>query len=663
MVAEIGLFLLILAFCMSLTQAAGIWNKPASWRSFTYSIIPFITKLQFLFLLLSFLCLIYVHATSDFSVLNVADNSSSEQPLFFRISGAWGNHEGSMMLWVMLFSFFSFCLSCKTVKLPLAFRVCVLSCQGLMATLFIAFILFSSNPFERLWPAPTQGAELNPLLQDAALALHPPTLYMGYVGFSVAFSFAIAGMLRRKIDQEWASWLMPWVLISWIFLTLGIGAGSHWAYYELGWGGWWFWDAVENASLLPWLAGTALLHSLHVLEKRNGFKSWTILLAIICFSLCLLGTFLVRSGLVISVHSFATDPGRGIFILTILFLTIGSAFWLYARRGMVFETDIHFRSSSREAGILVNNLLLLTAMSTVLIGTLYPVILEAIGARSLAVGPPYYNQTFVPLFLPLLVFMGLAPFLPWKGGNWAPIFKRSMLPLLLTVLVTLVIFWWLGGNWVTLIGLGCGIWVMTTTLFWFIKQLRRYKGASFFSRFYSLPLSDYALFLSHFGLGILAVSIAGNVGWKMEVVQILARGDQMTIGPYQIVLQSNQLVEGPNFRSERLQLDVLEDGRKIASLYPEKRYFPLKEMVTSEAAILSRGWHDLYAAIAQENYPQGKSRIWIYVNPLIETLWGGIGLMIGGGLIGLIAAIRKKRRLLKPPLSHTLSATTLSDPI
>ena len=649
MVAEIGLFLLILAFCLSLIQASGIWGKPAAWRSFAYSIIPVVTKLQFLFLLFSFLCLIYVHATSDFSVLNVEDNSSSKQPLFFRISGAWGNHEGSMMLWVVLFSFFSFCLSWKTVRLPLGFRITVLSCQGLMAALFLAFILFSSNPFERLWPAPLQGAELNPLLQDAALALHPPTLYMGYVGFSVAFSFAIAGMLRRKIDQEWASWLMPWVLISWIFLTLGIGAGSHWAYYELGWGGWWFWDAVENASLLPWLAGTALLHSLHVLEKRDGFKSWTILLAIICFSLCLLGTFLVRSGLVISVHSFATDPSRGIFILAILFLTIGSAFWLYARRGMVFEGSIHFRNASREAGILLNNLLLLTAMATVLIGTLYPVVLEAIGARSLAVGPPYYNQTFVPIFLLLLILMGFAPFLPWKGGHWLPVLKRLFVALFLTIIITLLIFWWLGGNWVNIISLGCGIWVITSTLSWFIKRLRGSKPAFFLSRFRHIPLSDYAMLLGHLGLGILAASIAGNMAWKMEVVQVLARGEQTAIGPYQIILQETRPFQGPNFQGERLQLDVIENGRKIASLYPEKRYFPVKEMVTSEAAILSRGWHDLYAAIAQENYPQGKARIWIYINPLIESLWGGIGLMISGGIIGLIAASRKKRRFLNRP--------------
>ncbi|HMS44993.1 MAG TPA: heme lyase CcmF/NrfE family subunit [Alphaproteobacteria bacterium] len=648
MIAELGQFFLIMSLAMAIVQAGGFLriaqaNKQANnlWSLAFNHMVPRAVRLHFLFLGLSFGILIYLHIITDLSVLNVADNSSAEQPLFFRISGAWGNHEGSLLLWIFLFSLFSFTISLKIVRLPEYFRITTLACQGLIAAFFLIFIILSSNPFERLSPPPFQGAALNPLLQDPALALHPPTLYMGYVGFSIAFSFAIAGMLHQKIDREWANWLRPWVLISWVFLTVGIGAGSHWAYYELGWGGWWFWDAVENASLLPWLTGTALIHSLRVLAKRDGFKNWTVLLAITSFSLCLLGTFLVRSGLVISVHSFATDPWRGIFILVILGLTIGGAFTIFAKYGGGFFNNIYFNSVSRETGILFNNLLLLTAMGTVLIGTLYPVILEAIGARTVAVGPPYYDQTFVPIFIPLLILMAFIPFIPWRAGHWLKTIKNLMPVCAISLIISFIIFWLKPGSIISILTFTGGILIVLSALWWLGMRLIR--------DFASITLNEYAMILAHIGLGITVISMAGHAAWKSEIVETLSIGDQLSLGNYRLVVEEEKDIKGPNFTGEKITLGLFQGTQKIANLYPEKRYFPSQQMFTAEAAIFATLRYDLYAAIAQENFNHPSWKIWFYINPLMTWLWLGVVLMAIGGLVGLIASIKHLR--------HTPSTT------
>ncbi len=637
MIAEIGHFALVLALFVALAQGTlpliGAARNIAPWVALAR---PAAIG-QWLLVATAFAALTHAYITSDFSLLNVALNSHSAKPLIYKISGVWANHEGSMVLWVLILATFGATVALFGNNLPPALRARALAVQALIAVGFLAFILFTSNPFQRLLPAPPDGQGLNPLLQDPGLAFHPPFLYLGYVGFSMAFSFAMAALIEGRVDAAWARWVRPWSLAAWAFLTTGIGLGSWWAYYELGWGGWWYWDPVENASFMPWLAGTALLHSSIVVEKRDTLKGWTVFLAILAFAFSLLGTFLVRSGILTSVHTFASDPARGTFILGLLVIYIGGAFALFAWRGPSLQAGGLFRPVSREGGLMVNNLILTVATAAVLLGTLYPLLLDAVGGGKISVGPPFFNAVFVPLMVPLIAVMAIGPMLPWKRGDIAGALQR--LTVAIAIAVTVVLATWLfydRGTLLAGLGLGLAAWLFVGTLAEFAGrlQLGRAPFGDSLRRLARLPRSAFGMTLAHAGFAIVVAGVTASSAWKTESVQSMRPGDKVTVGGYEYTFEGARRVQGPNYIADRGTFTVRKDGAVFVTLYPEKRSYPVERSQTTEAAIHPTFLGDLYAVIGD---PAGNGAYVtrIYFNPLVAWMWTGVLIMVGGGLVSL----------------------------
>ena len=637
MIPEIGHYALILALFAALIQGtlplAGAHRADAAWMALARPA----AGLQFIFILTAFLALMHAYVTSDFSVLNVVNNSHSAKPLLYKISGVWGNHEGSMVLWMLILSLFGCAVALFGGNLPPTLRARVLAVQGLIGTGFLLFMLFTSNPFERVFPAPLDGNDLNPLLQDPGLAFHPPFLYLGYVGFSMAFSFAIAALIEGRVDAAWARWVRPWTLVAWCSLTLGIALGSWWAYYELGWGGWWFWDPVENASFMPWLAGTALLHSATVAEKRDALKSWTILLAIITFSLSLIGTFLVRSGVLTSVHTFAQDPTRGLFILGLLIIAIGGSLTLYALRAPAMKAGGLFAPISREGSLVLNNLLLMTAAATVFLGTIYPLVLDAVGGGTVSVGPPYFTATFVPLMVPMIVLMAIAPMLAWKRGDLAGAFTRLRLAAAVVVVIALGT-WYLKseGPVLAVLGLALAGWLFTGTLIEFSGRLKLFRISMRESlrRAAHLPRATYGMTIAHAGIAIVVAGITASSAWQTEKIQVLRPGETVEVAGYIFTFEGTQELQGPNYTIERGTFQVSRDGAPIARLFPERRFYPVQGRQTTEAAIYTTWFADLYAVIGDADGEDGRVTR-LYHNPLVPWIWVGAVVMAMGGAVSL----------------------------
>jgi cytochrome c-type biogenesis protein CcmF len=586
---------------------------------------------------LSFAALTHAYVVSDFSVENVYANSHSAKPLIYRISGVWGNHEGSMLLWVLMVTGFGATVAAFGGYLPATLRANVLAVQGAVGVAFLLFILLVSNPFLRITEAPLEGRGLNPVLQDPALALHPPFLYSGYVGLSISFSFAVAALIEGRIDAAWARWVRPWTLAAWMMLTLGIALGSYWAYYELGWGGWWFWDPVENASLMPWLAATALLHSAVVMEKREALKVWTILLAILAFSLSLMGTFLVRSGVLTSVHAFAVDPARGVAVLFILAVFVGGALSLFALRVGGLKTGGLFAPISREGALVLNNVLLTTACATVFIGTLYPLALESVTGTQISVGPPYFNATFGPLMLALLVALPFGPFLAWKRGDLYAASQRLMLAFAFALAGMLATFAaGARGPWLAPLGIGLGVWVMAGAVaeLAFRSRLGSASLSQSMGRLTGLPRSAWGGALAHAGAGMMTIGIVAVSAYQTEQVLVMKPGQTVDIAGYSLTFKGVAPRRGPNYREEVGVVDVARGGRQVIELNPSKRLYDAPRQQTSEAGIHPAWSGDLYAVLGDAQ-KDGGFVLRLYFNPLVRLIWIGALLMFVGGMLSL----------------------------
>ncbi|MGE0023408.1 MAG: heme lyase CcmF/NrfE family subunit [Hyphomicrobium sp.] len=636
MIIELGHFALILALLVALAQTVvPAWGaRRRDPRLMAFAVPAAVAQLALI--LIAFLALAHAYVTSDFSVANVAANSHSTKPLIYRISGVWGNHEGSMLLWVLILAIFGAAVALFGTNLPATLKANVLAVQSSIATAFLLFILITSNPFERLDPAPFDGNGLNPILQDPALAFHPPFLYMGYVGFSMAFSFAIAALIEGRTDAAWARWVRPWTLLAWMCLTIGIAMGSWWAYYELGWGGWWFWDPVENASFMPWLVGTALLHSAIVMEKREALKIWTVLLAILTFSLSLMGTFLVRSGVISSVHSFAVDPGRGIFVLSIMAIFTGGGLALYAHRARVLAQGGIFSPISREGSLVLNNVLLTVACVTVLAGTLFPLVREAMGSKS-SVGAPYFNMTFVPLMVPLLLAIPLGPMLAWKRADFAAAMERLLTAGMLAVLVMVAVFAAeRRGPWLAPFFLAIGVWVMGGALsdLAFRVKAGKVPAADSLRRLMNLPRSAIGTTLAHFGIGLLVCGIVGTSAYKSEAILIMKPGDTTEIAGYELAFRGAAPSKGPNYTETLGVFDVTRAGTPVIRLEPSKRLYDAPPQPTSEAGIYASWGGDLYTVLGDQQADGGYA-IRLYFHPLVRFIWIGAVIMFLGGAVSL----------------------------
>ncbi len=634
MTVELGHFALILALLVAVVQAVvpllGAQRGETGWMA----VAGPAAMVQFVLVVMAFGALVHAYVESDFSVYTVVANSHTAKPLLYKIAGVWGNHEGSLVLWVMILSVFGVMLAVTGRNLPPALRARVLSVQAMVAVGFLLFILLTSNPFRRLNPPAVEGQGLNPLLQDPGLAFHPPLLYLGYVGFSMAFSFAIAALIEGRVDPAWARWVRPWTLAAWIFLTLGVALGSWWAYYELGWGGWWYWDPVENAAFIPWLAGTALLHAALVVEKRDGLKKWTILLAIITFSLSLLGTFLVRSGILTSVHAFAADPARGVFVLALLVVTGGASLLLFAVRAPGLQGGGLFAAVSREGGLLFNTALLAVAAATVLLGTLYPLLAEALGIGKLSVGAPFFNRTFVPLMVPLLVVMAIGPLLAWKRGDGRRALRRLWPAMVVAGLVAGVTA---AEGAALAVGMGMAAWLGMATLIELAERILLFRAplSESLHRALHLPRAAYGMTLSHVGVAVLIAGIAGVTGWEAEKVLVLRTGDSAELKGYVFTLTGLETIAGPNYQAERGMIIVHDDdGRFVTTLYPERRQYTHPPQPTTEAAIHTTGLVDLYVAMGEQD-EEGGVVVRLYYKPFIPWLWYGAGLMVLGGIVSL----------------------------
>ena len=637
MIPEIGHFALLLALVVAVVQGivplAGASRGQASWMALGRPA----ALLQFALIATAFLALTQAYVSSDFTVLNVAQNSHSAKPMLYKVTGVWGNHEGSMLLWVLILALFGAAVALFGQNLPPTLRARVLGVQAWIAVGFLAFTVFTSNPFERLFPPPIDGRDLNPLLQDPGLAFHPPMLYIGYVGFSMAFSFAIAALLEGRVDAAWARWVRPWTLVAWVSLTAGIALGSWWAYYELGWGGWWFWDPVENVSFMPWLLGTALLHSAIVVEKREALKVWTILLAILTFSLSLIGTFIVRSGLLTSVHAFATDPERGLFILLLLAIAIGGSLLLFALRAPALKAGGLFAPVSREGALVMNNLLLSTATATVLLGTLYPLFLDAVTGQTVSVGPPFFNKTFVPIMIPLVAIMAVGPLLAWKRADLPGALGRLKFAAALTAVAVLAaLYLQSGGPVLALAGIAFAAWLFIGTLVEWAERVKLFKAplAESLSRARRLPRAAYGMSLAHAGLAVAIAGMTASAAWKEEAVTVMQPGQSLELGGYSYRLEGVEALQGPNYRSDTATFTVTRDGEAVAVLTPEKRLYPVQNMPTTEAAIHTTGLADLYAVIGDPD-GQGGWTVRIYHEPLVPWIWAGSLIMVLGGMVSL----------------------------
>lgn len=638
MIVELGHFALVLALAVSIVQMA-VPALGAHRRDIRLMRVgeP-AALLQFALIAFAFGALTYAFVVSDFSVKLVYDNSHSMKPMIFKVSGVWGNHEGSMVLWVLILALFGAMVAFFGKNLPDTLRARVLAVQASIAIAFLLFIVFTSNPFERLDPAPFEGRGLNPILQDRALAFHPPWLYAGYVGFSMTFSFAVAALMEGRVDASWARWVRPWTLAAWLSLTIGIAMGSWWAYYTLGWGGFWFWDPVENASLMPWIAGTALLHSAIVAEKRGALKSWTILLAILAFSLSLLGTFLVRSGVLTSVHAFAVDPARGSVILGILIFFVGGSLALYAWRAPTLKTEGIFAPISREGALLVNNMLLSAATASVFIGTLYPLLLDALADMKITVGPPFFNYTFVPIFVPLLCLVPLGPLLGWKRADVKAAAERLLAAAGLAFIALLASFaFFYEGPWLAPFGMALAVWLVAGALSeiaWRVKLFSTPLSESW-ARARRQPRAVWGTALAHGGLGIVVAGIIGVTAWSEELITTLAAGESTDIAGYTLTLDGVGLRDGPNYDAMVGLVRVRKDGELIGTLMPEKRRFSAERQEKTEPAIRTNGISDLYVVLG-EQAGDGKWVVRAYYNRLAPLIWLGGTFMALGGLISLM---------------------------
>ncbi|MFQ5971005.1 MAG: heme lyase CcmF/NrfE family subunit [Alphaproteobacteria bacterium] len=639
MIAEIGQFALVLALLVAGVQAfvplIGAQRGDAAMMALARPA----AFGQVLFVGIAFAALTHAFVVSDFSVASVFQNSHSLKPMLYKVTGVWGHHEGSMVLWVLILAVFGAAVAAFGANLPPTLKARVLAVQGMLALAFLAFILFTSNPFLRLDPTPVDGRGLNPLLQDPGLAFHPPLLYLGYVGFSMAFSFAVAALIEGRVDAAWGRWVRPWTLAAWAFLTGGIALGSWWAYYELGWGGWWFWDPVENASFMPWLAGTALLHSSIVVEKRDALKSWTILLAILTFSLSLLGTFIVRSGVLTSVHAFATDPTRGIFILAILLIAIGGSFLLFAVRAPALKPGGLFRAVSREGSLVVNNLLLTAACGTVLLGTLYPLVLEAMsdGRDRVSVGPPFFNATFGPIMVPLILVMAVGPYLAWKRGNLRKAAGRLAVAAAGTAIVVSAAFALAPeGPGLAPFGIGLAAWLALATALELSQRIKLFRTPlpESWRRLKGMPRAAAGVSLAHFGLAVALAGMVASAAWTTEGIQVMRSGETVDIAGYTFAFEGARRGNGPNYTYERGVVRVFHDGRLVAEMYPERRFYPVGGQTTTEAAIRTTFLADLYAVIGESDGADAWTTRF-YHNPLVPWIWLGAMVMVFGGFLSL----------------------------
>jgi cytochrome c-type biogenesis protein CcmF len=636
MIPELGHYALMLALGLALIQGIMPIVGTRTNDPVLMSIAAPAALAQFVFVAIAFLALAECYVASDFSVLNVYENSNSAMPLIYRLTSIWGNHEGSMMLWVSILAFFGALVALFGTNLPVTLKANALAVQAWIAAAFHLFILVTSNPFLRVADAPFEGRDLNPILQDPGLAFHPPMLYLGYVGFSIAFSFAIAALIEGRIDAAWARWVRPWVLGAWMCLTLGIAGGSYWAYYELGWGGFWFWDPVENASLMPWLAGTALLHSAVVMEKRGALKVWTILLAIIAFSLSLIGTFLVRSGVLTSVHAFATDPTRGIFILAILVVFIGGALALYAWRAPLLKQGGLFAPISREGALVFNNLFLTSACATVFVGTLYPLALEALTGDKISVGPPFFNATFGPLFIPLMLVMPFGPLLGWKRGDIVGAAQRLLAAAVLAAVAVAAAFAIEhGGPVLAPFGVGIAVFVMAGAVTDIAERtmILRLPMRATWMRAIGLPRSVWGTALAHFGIGMSLLGIVAVTAWGSERIAAVKPGETVDISHYRLTFDGVFNRPGPNYRDVVGHFTVRRlSGDVIGVMEPSRRTFPARNMATTEAALMSRGFSQLYLSLGDPN-PDGTVPVRLFFKPQVLMIWvGAIIMFFGGGL-------------------------------
>jgi len=635
MITELGHFALILAFGIAVVQMiVPLIGAHKGWRSWMVVGDPAAIS-QLILVGFSFAALTWAFMSSDFSLKLVFENSHSAKPMLYKIAGTWGNHEGSMLLWLLILTLFGAAAALFGGNLPATLKARVLAVQSAISVAFYAFILWTSNPFLRLAIPPLDGKDLNPLLQDPGLAFHPPFLYLGYVGLSMAFSFAVAALIEGRVDAAWARWVRPWTLAAWLFLTIGIALGSWWAYYELGWGGFWFWDPVENASFMPWLFAAALLHSAIVVEKRESLKSWTILLAILAFGFSLLGTFIVRSGVITSVHAFANDPERGVFILLILAIFVGGSLTLYAARAGAMEARGVFSLVSRESALVLNNILLAVSALVVFVGTIWPLFAEIILGRTLSVGAPFFDAAFTPFFVALAVILPPGAMLAWKRGT----IGKAMKPLwgvvvLAVALAGLAFALQSGKSALGPVGVALGVWVVFGALTDLWQRTGRQGIAARLGRLARLPRSDWGKAVSHAGLGITIFGIATLTAWQQEDIRTAQIGESFMVGAWEITLESVERAEGPNYSSTFAVMKVSRDGAEVATLHPEKRFYPVAGMPTTEAAIRNGFLRDIYLVIgdAQSN---GGYAVRTYIKPFANWIWGGAILMALGGLVSL----------------------------
>ncbi len=633
MIVELGHYALVLAFALSLLQSLlPLWGVIRSDETLL-AVAPVTAVGQFLLVAGSYAALTWAYLASDFSVVNVFENSHSEKPLVYKISGVWGNHEGSMLLWILTLALFGALVAVFARNMPRDLRAAVLAVQAWVSAAFVLFVLLTSNPFARLIQAPIEGRDLNPILQDPGLAIHPPLLYVGYVGFSITFSFAAGALIIGRIDAMWARFVRPWILLAWIFLTLGIAMGSYWAYYTLGWGGFWFWDPVENASLMPWLAGTALLHTIIVMEKRDALKVWTIFLSILAFSLSLLGTFLVRSGVLTSVHAFASDPQRGIFILAILVFFIGGSLFLFALQAPKLKPGGLFAPISRESALVVNNLLLTTCCATVLVGTLYPLALESITGAKISVGPPFFNLTFVPLFIPIIVAMPFGQLLAWKRGDFLGAAQRLTVAVAAGAIAALVFFAMQGGPVLAAIMAGAAIYLITGSFVDIVGRLvRRSSGLhNVLVRALGMPRSAWGAAIAHAGVGVTIFGLAAT-GWGVERIASFKVGQTLQAGPYTITLDKISPRQGPNYREMVAYMTVRKGGAIVSKLEPSRRFFTAQRMTTSQAGLATFSFGHVHVVISQQD-KNGAVSTRIYWKPYVSLIWlGAVFMAVGGGL-------------------------------
>ncbi|OED41412.1 c-type cytochrome biogenesis protein CcmF [Endozoicomonas sp. (ex Bugula neritina AB1)] len=661
MIAELGLFSLILALCLSLILSvvpiAGSFNGNLRWiqqgRLLSYGVFGFV--------LLSFFCLVWAFVTDDFSVTYVAKQSNSLLPMQYKISATWGGHEGSLLLWVLILSGWMATVALKSDHLPVELSARVLSVMGMVCVGFLLFVLFTSSPFLRMLPFPPQdGADLNPLLQDFGLIIHPPMLYMGYVGFAVAFAFAIAALIGGELDSAWARWARPWTTVAWVFLTLGISLGSWWAYYELGWGGWWFWDPVENASLMPWLVGTALIHSLSVTEKRGLFKSWTLLLAIFTFSLSLLGTFLVRSGVLTSVHAFASDPERGLFILIYLMVVVGASLTLFAFRAPEVRSKIRFTLLSKETFLLINNVLLTASAATVLLGTLFPLLLESLDMGMISVGPPYFNTLFVPMALALVFALGFGVLLNWKSGSLSWLIQQTRWIFLASVTIAFGYSLLMGNSFriSELLSIALTAWVVLVI----IKDIRnKTRHVGVMKGLKRLKPAYYGMHLAHLGVAMVVLGIAITTGYSEQRDLRMAPGERVKVGEYQFRFDGVESHQGPNYSAEYGSVTVYQHGRQISLLHPEKRIYKAQGMPMTEADIDPGLLRDLYVALGEPLGDDGSWALRIHVKPFVRWIWLGSIFMGLGGLVAVSdrryrGKVRRKKPVVKSEQNSGKSA-------